>query len=48
MVLDLTFALSTRGKSEANVESTTLANLPHPGSGGNRHGESIMIDWPLA
>jgi hypothetical protein len=21
-----------------------LANLPHPGEGGNRHGESIMID----
>jgi hypothetical protein len=21
-----------------------LANLPHPGVGGNRHGESIMID----
>jgi hypothetical protein len=25
-----------------------LANLPHPGVGGNRHGESIMIDPPNA
>jgi hypothetical protein len=25
-----------------------LANLPHPGAGGNRHGESIMIDRPIA
>jgi hypothetical protein len=25
-----------------------LVNLPHPGVGGNRHGESIMIDPPDA
>jgi hypothetical protein len=25
-----------------------LANLPHPAAGGNRHGESIMIDRFLA
>jgi hypothetical protein len=25
-----------------------LANLPHPGQCGNRHGESIMIDPPMA
>jgi hypothetical protein len=25
-----------------------LANLPHPGVGGNHHGESIMIDPPDA
>jgi hypothetical protein len=25
-----------------------LTSLPHPGIGGNRHGESIMIDQPFA
>jgi hypothetical protein len=25
-------------------EGERLANLPHPGVGGNLHGESIMID----
>jgi hypothetical protein len=25
-----------------------LANLPHPGMGGNHHGKSIMIDRLLA
>jgi hypothetical protein len=29
-------------------EGERLANLPHPGVGGNRHGESIMIDRPHA
>jgi hypothetical protein len=30
-------------KSSANT-GERLANLPHPGAGGNLHGESIMID----
>jgi hypothetical protein len=34
-------------KSRRNTEEQ-LVNLPHPGVGGNRHGESIMIDLPDA
>jgi hypothetical protein len=34
-------------KSRRNTEEQ-LVNLPHPGVGGNRHGESIMIDPPDA
>jgi hypothetical protein len=27
---------------------TGFSNLPHPGIGGKHHGESIMIDRPVA
>jgi hypothetical protein len=31
-----------------NSISRTALNLPHPGAGSNRHGESIMIEWAQA
>jgi hypothetical protein len=40
--------LSCHGFRSFEKEKENLANLPHPGTGSNRHGESIMIDQAKA
>jgi hypothetical protein len=50
LIIDLPFpfGLEKSAATAANSASRTALNLPYPQSGSNRHGESIMIDWPHA